>query len=177
MLIVIAGTIGVGKTTIAKALSTRLGISLYSIDEDKRAVYSKYPEHLNKIKEGIPMPDSIRKECFDASLENLRKLAKMQKHVIIEETFHQKKTREPFLNTAKKLFGGMVLILITASPEHIKERMRWRDDKEEHMANYKTAETFQRIFEPFDRVDYEIRNEGNKEKIIDTIITFLLRKI
>ena len=173
MLIAIAGSVGVGKTTIAKELSQILGIPSYSIDADKQRVYPKHPEDYARLREGVPMPDRIRAEAFDAALQGLHELRKKSAHVIVEETFHQRATRGPFLREAKKVFGGMVLILITAPADQVKKRLA---ERTEHMANAELAATFQRIFEPFDHVDCEVENVDLDETIAQ-VSTYLQKRL
>lgn len=132
-----------------------MGIPHYSIDADKERVYPNYPEDYTRLREGIPMPDQVRVEVFNAALRGLRELGKTSPHAIVEETFHQRATREPFLTKAAEVFGGVVVIVITAPAQVVKKRLAKRTG---HMANAKLAETFQRIFEPFDHADLVAEN-------------------
>ena len=177
MLIVIAGLIGTGKSTIAREVSKRLNLPLYSIDDDKKKIYQQHPQYEYFLKNNIPFPDDIRKKTFDASLEGLRKLAKEHKHAIVEETFHKKSLRSPFFKEAKKIFGGMILTLVTADDELVKERLEKREKEENHLVGYEMSLSFKKQWEPFEKVDYHFINEGDFEKNIQTYIKFIKEKI
>ncbi len=177
MLIVIAGLIGSGKSTIAKQVSERLNIPLYSIDDDKKKIYVQHPQYEYFIKNHILFPDSVRKQTFDASLKGLRKLAKTHRHAIVEETFHQKSSREPFFNEAKKLFGGMLLTLVTVNDKLVKERLDKRAKEEDHMVGHGMYLSLKKKWEPFAHIDYTFVNEGNLEENLEKYINFLKKKL
>ena len=170
MLIVIAGLIGTGKTTIAKALSARLEIPLCSIDEEKERVYRSHPEYRRHVDEGVPFPDDLRKQAFDATLDKLRALAKTHRHAVVEETFHKRHLREPFLNAAAALFGGKCVIFVTADDVVIRKRL---NERKEHMAGVKMYEAFRKVFEPFAKVDYTVENNGMVEESIENATEFV----
>lgn len=177
MLIVIAGLPGTGKTTIAKEVAKRLGVPLYSIDEDKKRIYKQLPEYEHFIKNHIPFPDDVRKRTFDASLEGLRKLAVTHRDAIVEETFHKKKLREPFFEEARKIFGEIILTLVTLDDALVKARLDKRTDEEDHMVGYGMYQSFKKQWEPFDHVDYTFVNQGNPEENIEKYVTFLKNKL
>lgn len=170
MLIIIAGLIGTGKSTIAKAVAAQLGIPLCSIDEEKERIYRKHPEYQRYIDEGIPFPDELRKQAFDATLEKLRGLTKTHRHAIVEETFHLRSLREEFFADAKKLFGRCIRTLVVADEGKIRERLARRKGQ---MASIRMYESFKRIFEPFAHVEYRFENTGALEPHLKTYIAFL----
>lgn len=177
MLIVIAGLIGVGKSTIAGEVSKRLNIPLYSIDDDKKRIYKQHPQYEYFIKNNIPFPDEIRRKTFGASLEGLRKLAKRHRHAVVEETFHKKSLRDPFFEEAKKVFGGMIITLVTLDEKLLKERLEKREQEENHMVGYGMYLSFKKQWEPFEKVDYLFINEGDFEGNMRKYIQFLKNKI
>ncbi|MBI5390033.1 AAA family ATPase [Candidatus Woesearchaeota archaeon] len=177
MLVVIAGLIGAGKSTIAKEISQRLDIPFYSIDEDKKRIYHEHPQYDYFIKNNIPFPDDTRRKTFDASLAGLRKLAKKHKHAVVEETFHKKSLREPFFKEAKKIFGGMILTLVTVDDAEVKKRLEKREREEDHMVGYGMYLSFKKDWELFDHVDYHLVNEGNFEENMKKYIVFLRKKL
>ncbi len=177
MLIVIAGLIGAGKTTIAREVSKRLNIPSYSIDEDKKRIYKQYPAYEHHMANNIPFPDELWKKTADVSLEGLRQLSKNNKHVIVEETFRRKSLREPFFEEAAKLFGGMILTLVTVDESLVKERMDKRAKEENHMVGYGMYLSTKKYFEPFDHVDYTFVNEGNYEENVEKYVKFLKERL
>lgn len=177
MLIVIAGLIGAGKSTIAREVSKRLNIPLYSIDNDKKKIYKQHPQWEYFLKNAIPFPDEMRRKTFEASLEELRKLAKRHQHAIVEETFHKKSLREPFFDEARKIFGGIILTLVTVDEKLVKERLEKREQEEEHMVGYKMYLSFKKQWESFAKVDYHFVNEGDFEKNMQKYLGFLKKRL
>lgn len=177
MLIVIAGLIGAGKSSIAREVSKRLNIPLYSIDDDKKRIYKQHPQYEYFLKNNIPFPDETRRKTFEASLRGLRKLAKKHKHAVVEETFHKKSLRDPFFEKAKKIFGGMILTLVTVEDTLVKERLEKREKEEDHMVGYGMHLSFKKQWEPFEKVDYHFVNEGNFEKNMKKYIGFIRKQL
>ena len=177
MLLVIAGLIGAGKSSIAREVSKRLSIPLYSIDDDKKRIYKQHPQYEYFLKNNIPFPDETRKKTFEASLEGLRKLARNHKHAIVEETFHKKSLRDPFFEEAKKIFGGMILTLATVDDKLVKERLEKREKEEKHMVGYGMYLSFKKEWEPFEKVDYHFVNEGDFERNMQKYVQFLKKRL
>ena len=177
MLIVLAGLIGSGKSTIAKEVSKRLHIPLYRIDDDKNRIYKQHPQYGYFLKNHIPFPDEVRQKTFEASLDGLRELAKSNKHAIVDETFHKKKLRDPFFEQAKKIFDGMILTLVTVNDALVKERLDKRANEENHMVGYGMYLSFKKQWEPFEHVDYTFVNEGNFEENVEKYAEFLKERL
>ena len=129
------------------------------------------------IKNNIRFQDDIRKKTFDASLEKLRKLAEKHKHAIVEETFHKKSLRDPFFKEAKKIFGSMILTLVTVDDKLVKERLEKREKEEEHMVGYGMYLSFKKQWEPFEKVDYHFVNEGDFEENMLKYVEFLKKRL
>src|SRR3989344_222266 len=123
MLVVIAGLIGAGKSSIAREASKRLNIPLYSIDDDKKRI------------------------------------------------------RDPFLEKAKRIFGGVILTLVTVNDKLVKTRLEKREKKEDHMVGYGMYLSFKRHWEPFEKVDYHFVNEGDFERNTRRYVAFLKTKL
>lgn len=174
MLIAIAGSIGAGKSTVALAVATRLGIPFHSIDDDKLAVANEYPEFTSWVEQGTPFPDDFRRRAFAVALDELAELARVHPHVIVEETFHRRAVRESFFDAAARLLGGMQLIEITVHPtvalDHLARRARSGPG---HMAGRAMFEAFQSVSDPFDAVDLRVANNGALEEIVDRICAHL----
>jgi len=174
MIIVLAGLIGVGKTTIAKEVSKRLDIPLYSIDDDKKKVYKEHPNYDYFLANNIPFPDDIRKKAFGAALDGLRILSRKNRHCIVEETFHKKNIREPFFAEVETLFGSMILTLVTADEATVRLRLK---DRSGHMVGYGMYLSFREQFEPFEHVDYTFDTTKDFEKTMEDYLLFLRAKI
>ncbi len=71
MLVAIAGTIGAGKSTVARAVSARLAIPYHSIDNDKRDIGETHPDFATWVAQSIPFPDDFRTTVFNRALARL----------------------------------------------------------------------------------------------------------
>lgn len=177
MLIIIAGLVGAGKSTLARKVSESLSIPFYSIDDDKVETGKKYSQFQHWIENSIPFPDEFRIQVFKSTLEGLRKLKKNNSHAIVEETFHKKAIREPFFKEAGKIFGGITLTYVKTDEIIIKERLDLRTKKENHIAGYGMYLSFKPKFEHFDKTDYTFINNNNFEENLAEYLQFLRKKL
>lgn len=176
MLIAIAGSIGAGKSTVARAVSSRLGIAVHAIDDDKLAVGAEHPDFERWVAEGIPFPDGFRERVFARTLRHLADLAVDHPHVIVEETFHRKVIRESFLRDAAEVLGGFLLIEIKVDRpvalEHLAQRAQSGDG---HMAGRAMFDAFQAIADPIEDADLTVENNGDLAAAVAEVCTFVER--
>ncbi len=177
MLIVIAGLVGAGKSTVAKKVSERLSIPFHSIDDDKAETGKRYPQFQHWIENSIPFPDEFRIEVFESTLKRLRELTKKHRHAIVEETFHKKAIREPFFEEARKIFGGIILTFVETDEKFVKERLERRTEEEGHMVGYGMYLSFKSKFEPFEKIDYTFSNNEYFEKNLAEYLQFLRERL
>ena len=177
MLIVIAGMVGAGKSTVAQKVSERLSIPFHSIDDDKAETGKRYPQFPHWVENSIPFSDEFRIEVFESTLKRLRELAKKHRHAIVEETFHKKAIREPFFKEARKIFGGIILTFVETDEKLVKERLERRTEEEDHMAGYGMYLSFKSKFEPFEKIDYTFKNNECFEKNFEEYLQFLREKL
>lgn len=174
MLVAIAGSIGAGKSTVAGAVAARLAIPLHSIDEDKLAEGSAHEDFRQWVAQGIPFPDAFRVAVFERTLSKLRQLARDHEHVVVEETFHRRKVRDPFFREAGELFGGMLLIEITVergvAMEHLASR---RQSGGGHLAGRAMFDAFQDIADPLEDVDLRVPNNGDLADTVEAVCAYL----
>ena len=173
-LIVIAGAIGSGKSTVAQAVAQRLAVPVYSIDDDKRDVGKDHKEFPQWIAQGIPFPDDFRRKVYETALKGLAELAQSHQRVIVEETFHMAKLREPFFEAAKQHFAEICVIEIVVAPEvaiaHLEKRSR---DEANHMAGRAMFEAFAALADPIDNADLVVDNNGDITSAVDQICLHL----
>ena len=177
MLIVIAGLVGAGKSTMARKVSERFSIPLHSIDDDKAETGKRYPQFQHWIENSIPFPDEFRIEVFESTLKRLRELAKEHRHAIVEETFHKKAIREPFFEEARKIFGGIILTFVETDEKFVEERLEKRTEEEGHMVGYGMYLSFKSKFEPFEKIDYTFSNNEYFEKNLEEYLQFLRERL
>lgn len=178
MLIAIAGTIGAGKSTVARAVSQRLGIPFHAIDNDKRAVGATHPHFARWVAESTPFPDDFRVAVFGRALLRIAELAQDHQHVIVEETFHRSHIREPFFEAGAAALNGIVLIEIAVDRgvalAHLAQRA---GDEKNHLAGPAMYDAFQTIAEPFARVDLTVANNGDLSDTVDQVCAFLQQRL
>ncbi len=102
--IFIAGNVGTGKSTLAQALSEKIGAKHYDIDEIKKIIYPTDPEYAKKMNEGIPISDEIRRQLFVKVAEDIRELSREYDLLVIDEVFQKKDLRNMLFNEAKMIF-------------------------------------------------------------------------
>ncbi|MCP3976750.1 MAG: AAA family ATPase [bacterium] len=174
MLIAIAGTIGAGKSTVARAVSSRLAIPYHAIDDDKSDIGEAHPEFTTWVAGSIPFPDDFRTAVFDQALDQLTEMAAEHDHVIVEETFHRRHIRDPFFQAAATQLNGLVLIEIVVARDvalaHLAKRARTQRN---HLAGPAMYDSFQAITDPLERVDLAVENNGNLRDTVDQVCRFL----
>jgi dephospho-CoA kinase len=174
MIIAIAGSIGAGKSTVAKAVSRRLGIPFHEIDEDKRVVGRSYPEFPRWVAESTPFPDDFRRAVFARALEQLVALGRHHAHAIVEETFHRAAIREPFFASAAEAMGGIVIIEIAVDRDvalaHLAKRAQ---SDQNHLAGPAMYDAFQAIADPLEAVDLTVANNGDLDETVAKVCRFI----
>ncbi|MGI9607046.1 MAG: AAA family ATPase [Acidimicrobiales bacterium] len=173
-LIAISGAIGSGKSTIAGAVSRRLDIPVHSIDDNKAAIGATYPGFDRWVADGIPFPDDFRRLVYERTLTELAALAEAQPYMIVEETFHRREIREPFFRAGAQIFGSVCVVEIAVAPEvaaaHLQKRA---SDESDHMAGREMFDAFALLYDPFDRADLIVRNDGELETAVDEVCAHL----
>jgi predicted kinase len=177
-LLALAGGIGSGKSTIAEAVSQRLAIPVHSIDDDKRFVGGSHPEFDRWVADGVPFPDDFRRDVYDISLARLTELAKAHPVVIVEETFHRERLRQPFFESAAKLFGRVCLVEVVVEPDvsiaHLEKRAR---SESGHMAGRTMFEAFSAVADPFLAADLVVENNRDLESAVEAVCQYVREEI
>lgn len=181
MLILFAGLIGTGKTTLSKGVAEKLGFYRYDIDEVKKKIYPEDPDFEYNMKNGIPFSDETRIKVFEKATEDLKKLSGIHKNIIVDETFHKKNTREILFKIADKYSEGYVLIEVTSPEDVVKERLLKKERKGHILSDpYKMYLSFKQAFEPFteEHIVYENKEaiDGGVKYLSDIILSKINNK-
>lgn len=178
MLIVVAGSIGAGKSTVAAALADALEIPLVSVDDDKRAEGARTPGFDAWVASGRPFPDEFRSKAFDRTLGRLAALVTESAHAVVEETFHRKAIRDPFFDSGGTLMGGFILVEVVAAEAVVLERLQARATAEaDHLAGVSMYEAFRSVSDPQDRTDFVFHNDGDFGTEFERCEGFLRRRL
>lgn len=121
MIIFIGGLPGVGKSTLTKALSERLNIFHYDVDEVKKRIYPNDPDYERNIREGSPFADATKQKVLEAVVDDFARLQPLHSRMIVEEVLQKKAQRDFLYAGAKMHFGSYCVIHITANEETVKE--------------------------------------------------------
>ena len=178
MLIVVAGSIGAGKSTVAAALADALEIPLVSVDDDKRAVGAETPGFEAWVASGRPFPDEFRSKAFDRTLGRLAELVNESAHAVVEETFHRKAIRDLLFDSGGTLMGGFVLVEVVAAEAVVLERLQARATAEaDHLAGVTMYEAFRSVSDPQDRADFVFHNDGDFAAELERCERFLRQRV
>ena len=178
MLIVVAGSIGAGKSTVAEALAHALGVPLLSVDDDKRTEGATTPGFEAWVATGSPFPDEFRSRAFDRTLGRLAALGRGSPHAVVEETFHRKAIRDPFFDRGGELMGGFVLVEVVAEEAIVLARLQTRATTESnHLAGVPMYEAFRAVSDRQDRTDFTFHNDGDFASELDRCLRYLQRRL
>ena len=127
LLLIAAGLVGTGKTTLAQALSQNLGITVLSSDVIRKQLAGILPteDRLEQYGDGIYSEDFSRK-TYDYMFSRASDLLSKGQSVILDASFKEKRNRVRAKNLADKEKIEFIAIECTASEEIIKSRLDQR---------------------------------------------------
>lgn len=123
MIIFVGGLIGAGKSTVARALADKFGLFYYDIDEIKKSVFREDPAYEHNMKHGIPFCDASRTKVYDIVINDIQRLAKTHRCIVVDETLHKRPLRHQLFEAAEKFFGGYFVVWVKADEEVIEQRL------------------------------------------------------
>ena len=178
MLIAVAGSIGAGKSTVARAIANELRLPLVSIDDDKRAEGATTTEFEGWVSSGTPFPDWFRARAFDRTVRRLASMVGEHPHAIVEETFHRKAIRDTFFDEAAQLMDGLLLVEVVAAEATVLARLERRATREaDHLAGAAMYQAFLGISDAQDRTDYLFPNDGDFDAEVERCCRFLREQL
>ncbi len=178
MVIFFGGYIGSGKTSLAKAISEKLGIFYYEVDLIKKVVIEEDPELEYNVKRNIPFPDKARIKMFTKVVEDFADLSKTHTWLIVDETLHKRVTRQMLFDGATKYFGGYMVVWIEADEETIKERLRGKERIDHVLGDpYGMYLSMKKVSEPLDNADIIFKNTGGLDEAAERLATLIREKI
>jgi len=140
MLILVCGYIGVGKSTVAQRIAQKIDGTILRTDEIRSGIY--------------PNPTHSREEIqhvYELFFEELKKLLKKDKNVVLDATFHLKENREKIINIAEKLKVDLKIVEVRCdSDEESRRRIENRNDgvsKTDYSQYLKHKSEFEEIVE------------------------------
>jgi predicted kinase len=127
-LIIITGMIGTGKTTVANALAKKLNMEVISSDPVRKelAGINPYERKRNDFGQGI-YSEEISDKVYSIITQMARSLLIQGKGVVLDATFSKERWRREAISMAKELGIPFILVLVTAPPEIVRERLKARE--------------------------------------------------
>ena len=127
LLLIAAGLVGTGKTTLAQAVSQNLGFTVLSSDVIRKQLAGILPteDQLEQYGDGIYSEDFSRK-TYDYMFARASELLSKGQSVILDASFKERKDRIRAKNLADKAKIDFIAIECIASEETIKARLEQR---------------------------------------------------
>lgn len=165
MVIFVAGLVGTGKTSLSQALSKKLGIFHYDVDEIKKLIYPTDPDYESNLKNSIPFSEETRAKVFNRVVEDFPQLAKEHKHIIVEEVLNRKNLRQILFDGADKYFGGYIIVWVKSDEAIIKRRLE-SNQREGHILKnpFGMYLSLKQQYQDFDNADIVFENNGTLEE-------------
>ena len=171
MIIFVGGTIGAGKSTIARGLATHFGFPYYDVDEVKKVVYRQDPDFEKNMSEGIPFSDETRREVFRQVCSDLDDLVEKQPNIVVDETLHKREIRHILYDQARKIAGGFIVIWVQAREDVILKRLG-KKKRSGHLLDdpLPLHNTITREFEDYNRCVIDCPNNGLPEEAVADLV-------
>ncbi|HBA55605.1 AAA family ATPase [Syntrophorhabdus aromaticivorans] len=178
MVIFFGGYIGSGKTSLAKAISERLGILCCEVDLIKKAAIEEDPRLAYNVKQNIPFPHEARIRMFTRVVKGFADLSKTHTCLIVDETLHNKVTRQILFDGATKYFGGYMVVWVQADEETIKKRLSNKERTDHVLGDpYGMHLSMRKVFDPLDKADIVFKNTGSLDEAADRLTALIREKI
>ncbi|HBI16703.1 MAG TPA: hypothetical protein DDY52_00895 [Candidatus Moranbacteria bacterium] len=162
MLILVCGYIGVGKSTVAQRIAQKIDGTILRTDEIRSGIY--------------PNPTHSREEIqhvYELFFEELKKLLREDKNVVLDATFHLKENREKIINIAEKLKVDLKIVEVRCdSNEETRKRIENRNDGVSK-TDYQQYLKHKAEFEEIDEEKIIINNNTELKNAYDQIDAFV----
>jgi gluconokinase len=159
MVIVLMGVAGVGKTTIGRRLSTRLGWSFYEGDDFHPS------ENVEKMQQGIPLTDEDREPWLRALRHLIRRLLSDDENAVLACSALKEEYRARLMRGREEVR----FIYLTGAYDLIRERLRAREG---HYAGAELLNSqFSALEEPAGVVTVEVSR--SPDEVVEEIIARL----
>jgi predicted kinase len=118
-LIIVAGLPGVGKTTLCKIIKKKLKCRFFSSDD-----YAKKKDLFNRLKnKSHEQMDKIRLDFYDEKINEVKKLLKRNRVLVMDAAFDKEKLRKKFYKMIRGINGKITIIKVVAPDNLIRERI------------------------------------------------------
>jgi uncharacterized protein len=179
-LIIVCGLAGSGKSTVARAIQERTGVSLMNSDiTRKRLAGLKPTEHATQEFGGGIYSDAFTDLTYGTLLAEAENSLRQSAGVIVDATFQDAKQRRRFVDLAARLNVPLVFIECQASEAEILRRLEKRASSENEVSDA-TREVYLRQrneFMPLVEVPadshFVVRTDAAPDEVLDQLETVL----
>ena len=181
-LILVSGFTGSGKSTVAKALSERLGVSTINSDIVRKALAGKAGRQNEGYGEGIYSP-AMTERTYARMARDGEKLIAGGKGVVLDATFTRRTDRERMVRLAAKHHIPFALIHCSATEETIQQRLIQRAAQGLDVSDGRWEIYLQQknSFEALDELDpgdcLELRTDAPVDQLAATCEKFLRARL
>jgi len=159
MIIILFGKPGVGKNFVGDVMAKNFGFYHYDADSD----LPKYV--VDKIKSGQLATDEDREKFYDIVIDNIKKLKKSFKNIVVSQALIKEKHRKMLL---EKL-PSIKFLWLQADKDIMAKRLLDR----EHFVSKNYADELDNLFEQPKIVCDIIKNNSTEEAIINQLESIL----
>ena len=164
LLLIMAGLVGTGKTTVAEALGRSLGLTVVSSDVTRKRLAGISPEErrFEQFEGGIYSDDFTRK-TYDEMFARARELLSQRQSVILDASFKKRQDRLQAKNLAEEAKADFAVIECILDEKTIKSRLEQRI--KEGSASDGRWEIFEQQKQDFDKIT---ESSSENHIILDT---------
>ena len=180
VLIIFAGLIGTGKSTLSKILSKKLDIPIISSDIVRKALSGISPiEHrYEDFKKGIYSKE-FTERTYAEMLKRARNILAKDSSVILDASFQRKSDRKMVLNMADELGIKVFVVETLCKDEEIKKRLNTRinDKKQASDGRWEIYSRQKEVFEAIDEIGDDSHIIVDTTEPIDVCIEKILERL
>jgi aminoglycoside phosphotransferase family enzyme/predicted kinase len=127
LLIIVSGLMGTGKTTLAQALGSDIGLKVISSDVTRKELAGIAPQErrFEKFDSGI-YSDEFSRQTYDTMLTRARSLLASGESVLLDASFKKRQDRLSARNLADEVKADFLIVECTLDEQSIKERLEQR---------------------------------------------------
>jgi predicted kinase len=149
-LVVVCGTPGVGKTTVARAVADDVGGDVLRTDVVRKELFDD-PEYT----------DEEERRVYDELFARTREAVADGDAVVLDGTFYRQQYRREAETLAGDLEASFDLVKVECEESAVRSRIADREDDESD-ADYEVHELYRELFEPVEREAVVVDNSGTE---------------